>query len=393
MTSIYCIYNKISGKYYVGKTKNSILLRWKDHRAYSRSGIDTLFKRAIRKYPKESFEVWQLTTADSEEQATLLERLWIIALDACNRDVGYNLTYGGDGMSHPTKEVRERISKTIRERKHRHTPEARAKISAAGRGRRHTQESIEKMRVAAFDREARFRQARPKKPPKVKKVRVFTEAYRRILGERARSYNLGRKLTEEHKRKISESNKGRVCSEETRRKIGLAHKGKPGHRQSEDTRRKISAAHKGRKKPKRYSQMAKEEAGKNSLVSQTAQQIDSYHAKGSDFSVKKVKAATDQSGERGMSEGQDMLATLSENQEGPRHCEDGGSMKPTEWQSGGRSKTVAKCFPVGTNKGEGEDSPSKMSIAVGVDFMTGKITGGNLTRVDSVYEDKVSIGR
>jgi hypothetical protein len=51
-------------------------------------------------------------------------------------------------------------------------------------------------------------------------------------------------LSDETKRKISESGKGRVISEETRRKIGDAHRGKV---MSEEARRKISEASKGRK--------------------------------------------------------------------------------------------------------------------------------------------------
>ena len=37
---------------------------------------------------------------------------------------------------------------------------------------------------------------------------------------------MGKKLSEEHKRKIGEAGKGRICSEETKRKISKAHKGK-----------------------------------------------------------------------------------------------------------------------------------------------------------------------
>jgi len=133
---------------------------------------------------------------------------------------------------------------------------------------------------------------------------------------------------------------------------------------------------------------------KNSLVDQSMPQIDTYHAKGKDFPVKPVKAATDQSGPHGMAEGQDELIRLGVNLEGPRHCEDAGILMPSEWQSGGRSKVVAKCFPVGKNGGESQvASPSKMSIPEGVDIMSGKITGGSSTRVDEVFEDKVSIGR
>lgn len=54
----------------------------------------------------------------------------------------------------------------------------------------------------------------------------------------------GYKLTEEHRKNLSDSHKGNVCSEETRKKISLANKGRII---SEETRRKISLSSKGRK--------------------------------------------------------------------------------------------------------------------------------------------------
>jgi hypothetical protein len=53
----------------------------------------------------------------------------------------------------------------------------------------------------------------------------------------------GKTLSEKHKRNLSESHKGKTYSEETKRKISEAHKGKI---LSEETRRKLSEAHKGK---------------------------------------------------------------------------------------------------------------------------------------------------
>lgn len=55
---------------------------------------------------------------------------------------------------------------------------------------------------------------------------------------------VGRKCSEETKRKISEANKGKHPSEETRRKLSESHKGK---KFSEETKRKMSKSLKGRK--------------------------------------------------------------------------------------------------------------------------------------------------
>lgn len=57
---------------------------------------------------------------------------------------------------------------------------------------------------------------------------------------------LGKTFTEDHKRKISKSQRGKHHSEETRKKLSEAKKGK--HR-SEETKKKISEAHKGKPHP------------------------------------------------------------------------------------------------------------------------------------------------
>lgn len=62
-------------------------------------------------------------------------------------------------------------------------------------------------------------------------------------------------MTEEHRRKLSESKKGKVpwskgkhLSDETKRKISESKKGKKGHRHSEESRKKMSEAAKNRAK-------------------------------------------------------------------------------------------------------------------------------------------------
>ena len=57
-------------------------------------------------------------------------------------------------------------------------------------------------------------------------------------------YWKGKRLSEEHKKKLSEANKGKRLSEEHKKKIGEANKGK---QLSEETRNKMSEAAKGKK--------------------------------------------------------------------------------------------------------------------------------------------------
>ena len=73
----------------------------------------------------------------------------------------------------------------------------------------------------------------------------LSEETRRKMSES----NKGKKHSEESRRKISEANKGRRHSAESRRKMSTSHKGKPawnkGKKHSEETHRKMSEAKKG----------------------------------------------------------------------------------------------------------------------------------------------------
>lgn len=82
---------------------------------------------------------------------------------------------------------------------------------------------------------------------------VISEETRRKMSEG----NRGRRHTEEHKRKISEANKGKKHSEKAKRKVSKANKGKiPWNKgktgiYSEETRRKMSEAAKRREAARR----------------------------------------------------------------------------------------------------------------------------------------------
>ena len=61
--------------------------------------------------------------------------------------------------------------------------------------------------------------------------------------------NIGRKKTEEQRKKISEANKGRKLSEEAKQKISESKKGRPGVRHSEETKEKLSKMMMGERNP------------------------------------------------------------------------------------------------------------------------------------------------
>ena len=82
---------------------------------------------------------------------------------------------------------------------------------------------------------------------KVNRGMIRSDDYRRRLSERVSGENhpfYGKHLSEETRRKISESNKGHPVSEETRRKIAEGNRGK---HLSEETKKKIGDANRGRR--------------------------------------------------------------------------------------------------------------------------------------------------
>ena len=77
------------------------------------------------------------------------------------------------------------------------------------------------------------------------KGKTLTEEHRRKLSESKKGENnpnFGKVFSEERRRKLSESHKGKTLSAEHRRKISEANKNR-----SEETRRKMSESHKGNK--------------------------------------------------------------------------------------------------------------------------------------------------
>ena len=156
---IYLITNQVNNKIYVGKHSTNNL-----DDGYMGSGI--LIKKAITKYGIENFTKEYLAFCDTEEKLNWFEKFYIKKYKA--REVGYNLTDGGDGSL----------------------------------GRKHTEETKQKMR----DNHADFK---GEKHP----------MYGRHLSEEHKA-KLKQSLTEETKQKMRESALKRPpFSEESKQKM------------------------------------------------------------------------------------------------------------------------------------------------------------------------------
>jgi group I intron endonuclease len=173
---VYCIKNIINNKEYIGLTKRPLEHRWKQH-IYESNKKDswewnTPLGNAIKKYGKDSFQVFVLEVCSSETELKLKEIQLIKERKSLASETGYNLTLGGDG----------RLGYKLSE-------ETKQKIGQGNLGKVMSVDAREKMSVAAK---------------------------KRCVGKL--SPMDGKKHTDDALKKISQSSKGRIFSEESRRK-------------------------------------------------------------------------------------------------------------------------------------------------------------------------------
>lgn len=90
---IYIIKNTVNGKVYIGQTRVSVDLRWKEHLRHAQYG-DQVINRAMRKYGVDKFYIETLEICDV---SIIDEReiYYIDLFDSTNKTKGYNVSLGG----------------------------------------------------------------------------------------------------------------------------------------------------------------------------------------------------------------------------------------------------------------------------------------------------------
>ena len=198
MSSPQCViymYKSPSGKRYIGKTTQKDIR----HRNHGYAYGSTYFHNAIRKHKWENFSYEILEEFDddvTDEFMSDRETHWIEVYDSTNREFGYNLTKGGEGITG-----------------YKHTDATKAKMSEASKGH------------------------------------IVSAETRTKISEANKGKNhpyFGKKLSAEHRAKISEANKGHKHTDATKAKMSEA---KKGHKHTDATRTKMSEAKKGHFKP------------------------------------------------------------------------------------------------------------------------------------------------
>lgn len=202
MTGIIYKYTSPSNKVYIGQTIHEHV-RYMRHK---RSEGDTKFCRAIRKYGFENFTYEVIFTIDNEdrkrikEKLDFMERYYIRKFHAYEN--GYNMTLGGDGAAGTkhTEEFNRKISERMKENNPawNMTDEWRLHIGDSQRGKKMSQEFCKKT-------SERMKANNPMKNPDV--------------AAKSAAAQKGKHLSEEQKKKISESQKGKVVTDETKMKL------------------------------------------------------------------------------------------------------------------------------------------------------------------------------
>lgn len=227
MIGIYKFTNKYNRKCYIGKSVD-IEGRYKAHLRAAKHGDKTLFYNALRKYGIEGFD-FNVLIECSKENLNYWEKFYIRYYCSNNRDWGYNLTYGGDGISVWDDEMRKKHSEIhlgqISSRKGKHlTEETKEKLRQANLGKKQSQETI------------------LKRVEKLKGHGISEEGRKKL-----RQANLGRVVTEETRQKISNTLLGNIPWNKGMKGKYTAKKRGP---MSEETKRKISETKKLRNQNK-----------------------------------------------------------------------------------------------------------------------------------------------
>ena len=220
---VYKVTNRVNGKVYIGKTVRTIEARWKQHIQYALRGNKPPIAIAIRKYGAGAFEVIPLASAKTLQELNELERKYIQDFQSYNLERGYNLTLGGDGAA--PGELNAMFGKT-------HTDEVRQKLRALRLGTKQAEETKRKIGNAVRGEKNGFY------------GKHHSEETKTTLRELCGSACLGKKHSDETRKKISLAHIGKVKSIEHCQNISKAKTGKPHPPHSQASRLKMSISRK-----------------------------------------------------------------------------------------------------------------------------------------------------
>jgi len=107
---IYAIYNKETGKYYVGQTIHELNKRWKEHLYEARRMNAAPLYKSLRKYGADKFKI-RVIEECSSDILDERETYWISEYNSHTN--GYNQTSGAGGQYRISDDLKDRISDTM----------------------------------------------------------------------------------------------------------------------------------------------------------------------------------------------------------------------------------------------------------------------------------------
>lgn len=218
--SVYVIWCRVTGKFYVGVTRQkSVYKRIRQHMRGKKRFIDLEIKRIGW---ENHWDYWVVEKYVPSERISECEQRWIAFFD-CVYPKGYNKTCGGIGNIIVSDDTREKIRQRALERDisgeknphygKKHTAEVNAANSARMRGENNPmygKSPANKGKTASLETKTRLSAIRTgEKNP------FYGKHHTEEAKERNRQAHLGKHLTEEHKAKL----RGRKRSEETKAKM------------------------------------------------------------------------------------------------------------------------------------------------------------------------------
>lgn len=218
----YLITNLITGRVYVGITRNALHTRWRQHLYVAYRGVNTSLAKAIRKYGAAAFSVEEIACAATHEDLLILECLLIAQYQATSREFGYNLTDGGESRAKQTAEWSARQSAAATGRKH--TDETKSKLSRLMKGHVNSPETVEKIKIAKIG------------------YRHSDETKTKIGAANRLRASCRPPVSDETRQKMSKSHAGMVQSEESKARVSAAQKVRWAKRKaSAETKKQLSS--------------------------------------------------------------------------------------------------------------------------------------------------------
>ena len=214
---IYKTTNLINGKIYIGQKKSNKFLAEK----YLGSG--KRLREAIEKYGRENFKVELIEWIEFFELMDAREIYWISYYNATNKDIGYNISEGGNvnrtmvGENHPLFGLPVPSERVEKQRSTLKSKYDKGELVPPMLGKHHSEETKNKIK-------ANHKHLKPW---------------------------LGKHLSEEVKKKISHSKKGKKygpLSDEVKKIRNEKRKNLPPYKHTEEDRLKMSLSHRGLQK-------------------------------------------------------------------------------------------------------------------------------------------------